>query len=34
MDGFSINNDTLTQILAIYLMPLAIWILVPLIASE
>ena len=34
MDGFSINNETLTQILAIYLMPLAIWILVPLIASE
>ena len=34
MDGFSINNETLTQILAIYLMPLVIWILVPLIASE
>jgi len=34
MNGFSINNDTLIQILATYLMPLAIWILVPLIASE
>lgn len=34
MDGFSINDETITQVLATYLMPLAIWILVPLIASE
>ncbi len=34
MADFAINNETLTQILAIYLMPLAIWILLPMIASE